>query len=118
MITIYHNPRCTKSCAALARLQEYAQENDVQLCLRTYLQETPDEAEIHRLLNQLGVKSAREMMRTGEAVYQEQHLDKADEDALIAAMVAYPILIERPIVVYGGKAVIARPLDHLERLLP
>ena len=82
-----------------------------------YLDDTPSRAELERVLVLLGTDDPRAMMRTGESVYKEQNLAAADRDALLDAMVAHPILIERPIVIRGDRAVIARPPEKLLDLL-
>ena len=108
-ITIYHNPRCSKSRQTLQLLQENGVEPEVVL----YLETPPDRAQLKQLLSQLGI-AARDLLRTGEAAYKELNLkDPAlDEDALIEAMVAHPKLIERPIVVRGKRAVLGRPPEN------
>jgi arsenate reductase len=105
-VTIYHNPRCSKSRQTLQLLQEKGIEPAVTL----YLETPPDAATVKDLLAKLGFKGARELMRTKEAVYKERGLkDVTDEAALIQAMADHPILIERPIVVAGDKARLGRP---------
>ncbi|MGH2687166.1 MAG: ArsC/Spx/MgsR family protein, partial [Actinomycetota bacterium] len=74
-------------------------------------------SEIERVLGLLGEDDPRAMMRTGEAVYKELGLADADRDQLLDAMVAHPILIERPIVIRGDRAVIARPPERLHEIL-
>ncbi|KGI77423.1 arsenate reductase (glutaredoxin) [Oleiagrimonas soli] len=113
-IRILHNPRCSKSRATLALLREHGVEPDV--CL--YLDTPPDAAELDRILRALDLQP-RELMRTGEAVYAEQRLDDPalDREALIAAMVAHPILIERPIVLKGSRAAVGRPPENVLSLL-
>ena len=112
MIRIYHNSRCSKSRATLALLEG----REVEVV--NYLDTPPDAAELGQLLKLLGIP-ARQLLRSGEAVYKE--LGLADpmhgDDALIAAMVAHPILIERPIVVANGKAVIGRPPEAVLAIL-
>ncbi len=103
-LTIWHNPRCTKSRQTLALLQE----NGHQPAVRLYLVDPPNEAEIVAVRNALGV-TADAMMRKGEKLFRELGLREASEAELIAAMVANPILIERPIVMNDGKAAIGRP---------
>jgi arsenate reductase len=114
MIRIYHNNRCSKSRATLALLQEHADEVEVI----NYLDTPPDTTELTGLLKQLGM-TARQLLRTGEAEYAELGLDSPslDDHALIAAMVAHPRLIERPIVVANGKAVIGRPPESVLAIL-
>jgi len=103
-MTIWHNPRCSKSREALAVLQDAGH----QPAVRLYLKDTPSAAEIIALRNALGV-TADEMMRKGEKLFRELGLGTATEDALIDAMAAHPILIERPVLINAGKAVIGRP---------
>ena len=112
--TIYHNPRCSKSRAALDLLRERGIEPKVVL----YLQQTPDAAEIDALLGLLGM-APRELMRTKEGAYAANALDdpSLDRQALVAALVAHPELMERPIVVRGQRAVLARPAERLLELL-
>jgi len=104
-ITIWHNPRCSKSREALAILDENAQEKEVY----KYLQEMPSEEQIKGILAMLEIQ-ARELMRTKEDIYKELDLKNTeDETLLIKAMVQHPKLIERPIVIKGTKAIIGRP---------
>lgn len=113
-LTIYHNPRCSKSRQTLALIEEAGAEHDIV----RYLEDTLSADDIKTLLSKLGFDSARQLMRRGEAAYKEQGLAKIDdEEALIAAMVAEPKLIERPIVVKGGKAVLGRPPENVNDLL-
>ena len=113
-ITIFHNPRCSKSRATLALLQEKGIEPDIRL----YLDNPPGEAELADILALLG-KSPRELMRKGEAEYRAQGLadDSLDDAALIAAMAATPKLIERPIVLANGRAAIGRPPESVLDIL-
>lgn len=113
-VTIYHNPRCSKSRQTLALLEE----RGIAPRVVRYLETPPDAAELKRVLGLLGL-SARDLLRTGEAAYKENGLaDPAlDEDALIAAMVADPILIQRPIVISGETARIGRPPDAVLEIL-
>lgn len=105
MLTIYHNPRCSKSRETLELIKE---NTNKQINIIEYLKDPIDQATIERLLTLLGC-SAVEMMRVKEAEFKEQNLKGADDKTLIAAMVATPKLIERPIVTDGNKAVIGRP---------
>ena len=112
-IKIYHNPRCSKSRNTLALLEEQGVDAEVV----KYLETPPNKEELKALLKILGM-TARELMRTKEEVYKELGLkDVVDEEALIEAMVANPKLIERPIVVKDGKAVIGRPIENVVELL-
>jgi len=114
MITVYHNPRCSKSRETLA-LVEAAGHTPVVV---DYLKTPPDAATLKRLLKALGI-SARELLRRKEAEYAELGLDDdgLSEAELIRAMVAHPRLIERPIVVRGARAVIGRPPERVLELL-
>jgi arsenate reductase len=114
MVRIYHNTRCSKSRATLALLEQHVGTYEVI----NYLDTPPSAAELGMLLDQLGM-TARELLRTGEAEYQSLGLDDPalDDATLIAAMVAHPKLIERPIVVVNGKAVIGRPPEAVLAIL-
>lgn len=113
-MTLYHNPRCSKSRAALELLEARGLEPRVV----RYLETPPSAAELRALLAKLGY-GARQLLRSGEEEYQTLNLaDPAlDDDALIAAMVAHPRLIERPILVAGDKAVVGRPPERVLELL-
>ena len=113
-VTIYHNPRCSKSRQTLTLLQEQGIEPEVVL----YLETPPDTDTLKSLLSQLGM-GARELLRKGEQEFKENNLkDSAlSEDELIAAMVSHPKLIERPIVVNKGQARIGRPPESVLEIL-
>ena len=112
--TIYHNPRCSKSRQTLALLEE----RGISPRVVDYLKTPPSAAELKAILKKLGLRP-RDLMRKGEPLYAELGLKDRDldDDALIALMVANPILIERPIVVSGGKAAIGRPPESVIRIL-
>ncbi len=113
MVRIYHNPRCSKSRQTLALLQE----NGVEPEVVEYLKSSPTETEIRDLLAKLGL-GAIDIVRKGEKVFKELGLTReSGNDALIAAMVANPILIERPIVVKGDKAALGRPPEAVLEIL-
>ena len=114
MVRIYHNNRCSKSRATLALLEQRGDPVEVI----NYLDTPPSAHELATLLKQLGMR-ARELLRSGEAEYQAMGLDDPalDEATLIAAMVAHPKLIERPIVVANGKAVLGRPPEAVLAIL-
>lgn len=114
-ITIYHNARCSKSRDTLALLQAQG----IAPAVVAYLDAPPDAATLRALLAKLGMPDARQLMRRGEAEFKELNLaDPAlTQDALIAAMVAHPKLIERPIVVNGDKAAIGRPPEKVLGIL-
>jgi arsenate reductase len=111
--TIYHNPRCSKSRQTLEILEN--QGADIHIV--RYLDTPLDNATLSTLLDKLGL-SARQLMRKGEDVYKELNLDDPElsEAQLVQAMVDYPRLIERPIVVHEGKAVIGRPPERVLEL--
>ena len=112
-VTVYHNPRCSKSRAGLALLEE----NGAQVCVRKYLEDAPSIDELRAAQSALGLPPI-EMMRTGEKRFKELGLAKTspDED-LIRAMAENPILIERPLAIAGDKAAIGRPPENLLTLL-
>ncbi len=114
MISIYHNPRCSKSRLTLALLEEQGINPDVIL----YLETPPDEKTLAEVLGKLGI-SARQLLRKGEDAYRENNLadESLTEQQLISAMVAHPKLIERPIVVNGDKAAIGRPPELVLEIL-
>lgn len=113
-VTIYHNPRCSKSRQTLALLQQEGENPTIV----EYLATPPDAATLRDILTRLGL-SPRDIMRKKEAPYKELELadDSLGDDALIAAMVANPILIERPIVVTHDKAAIGRPPENVLKIL-
>ena len=113
-VTLYHNPRCSKSRAALKLLGEHGVEPEIV----EYLKTPPDEAALRALLDKLGLEP-RALMRRNEAAYKEQGLDDPSlgRDDLIRAMVAHPKLIERPILIQGDRAVIGRPPERVLELL-
>nr|WP_139810933.1 arsenate reductase (glutaredoxin) [Pantoea cypripedii] len=107
MVTIYHNPRCSKSRETLALLQQQGVQPEVVL----YLETPPDVATLKTLLKQLGMNSARELMRRKEDLYKSLALANPDlsEDQLLQALADNPKLIERPIVINGEQARLGRP---------
>lgn len=115
MLTIYHNPRCSKSRETLELIKQHS--NDIAII--EYLKTPPSAAELSTLLTKLGI-SARELLRTKEDEYQQLGLSDTalSEQQLIDAMVKQPKLIERPIVVNGDKAAIGRPVENVLTILP
>ena len=104
-VTIWHNPRCSKSREALKLLEE----QNAEIEIFKYLDEEITKEDIKNLLKMIGAKP-RDIMRTKEAIYKELGLqDVADDEKLIEAMVEHHKLIERPIVIKGDKAVLGRP---------
>lgn len=114
MITLYHNPRCSKSRQALELLEA---RGETPVVVR-YLETPPDATTLRRLLQALGLP-ARALLRSGEEEYTTLGLDNPglDEEALIAAMVAHPRLIERPVAIRDGRAVVGRPPERVLELL-
>ncbi len=113
MIEYWHNPRCSKSRAGLALLEE----NGAPVEVRKYLENAPSVDELRAVLTKLGVPPLA-MMRTGEKIFKELGLTKTSSDeALIQAMADHPILIERPLAIAGDKAAIGRPPETLLDLL-
>ena len=113
-ITIYHNPRCSKSRQTLALLEEHKVSPEIVL----YLETPPDAKQLKALIGKLGI-DPRELLRTSEAAYKDMKLaDKSlSDEAIIEAMVKAPILIQRPIVVKGETAVLGRPPENVLSLL-
>lgn len=109
-IQIYHNPRCSKSRQTLALLEE----KDVTPEVRLYLDETPTKEEVQTLLKKLSL-SPREILRKSEPDYKANNLsDKTlSDEQLLDAIVKFPKLLERPIVVNGNKAAIGRPPENV-----
>ena len=113
-VTIYHNPRCSKSRQTLALLES----RDIAPTVVEYLDDPPAASELRRILGLLKM-APRDLMRRQEEPYRKLKLDdpKLTEAALIQAMVENPILIERPIVVADGKAAIGRPPEAVLKIL-
>jgi arsenate reductase len=112
-ITLYHNPRCSKSRQALALLQEQG----LEPTLRLYLDVAPSISELEHLLTLLNT-SPRELIRDNEALYQELGLDQPLSDAeLLRQLAAHPSLLQRPIAISGQRAVIARPPELVLEIL-
>ncbi len=113
MISIYHNPRCRKSREGLAIVEASGKPYKVI----PYLNEVPTKNELKNLVKQLGMKPIA-MIRTNETLWKEHYKGKdLSEDDILEAMVSFPKLIERPIVVYGDKAIIGRPPEKIIDLL-
>lgn len=112
-ITVYHNSRCSKSRCAL----EFLQEKNIDFDVIEYLKDVPTKAQLEALITQLGIKPL-ELIRTSEEEFKTNFKGKVlSDDEWIDAMVKFPKLIERPIVVKNGKAVIARPTERINELL-
>jgi len=112
--TIWHNPRCSKSRQALAVLTG----NNCEPVIREYLKDVPSEQELLRVLKLLKI-SPIDICRQGESVFKSLKISEmCDNQAIISAIVANPILIERPIIIKDNEAaVIARPMENLEKII-
>ncbi len=113
-VTLYHNPRCSKSRATLALLEKA----NVELEIVEYLKHPPSAEKLDRILTLLNM-GPRDLMRRNEAPYRELGLDddNLNRDALIAAVVAHPILMQRPVVLANGRAAIGRPPERVLEIL-
>ncbi len=113
-ITIYHNPRCSKSRETLQLLRD----NGIEPQIREYLKDVPDAAELKDVLAALGI-DARALLRTKEKEYRELGLDDPalSDEQVIAGMIECPKLIERPIVIREGRARIGRPPESVMEIL-
>ena len=113
MITIYHNPRCTKSREGLCELELLNEPFEI----RTYLENPFTKEELIDVINKLGIKPI-ELVRTKESIWVENYKGKVlSDEEIIDAMLSNPRLIERPIVVKENKAVIARPKENINKIL-
>ena len=113
MITLWHNPRCSKSRQALALLEDAG----ADVTVRRYLVDQPSRSEIEHVLTLLGLPASA-VLRTGEKVYKDLALGTVDdESALIDAMTDNPILIERPIAIHLDRAEIGRPPENVLKVL-
>lgn len=111
--TLYHNPRCSKSRDALKLLQEKGVDVDVVL----YMEKPPSVAELKKIVGQLGIE-AKQLLRTKEAEYKALNLqNETQEKVILEAMHAHPKLMERPILIADGKAVLGRPPENILSLL-
>lgn len=108
--TIYHNPKCSKSRAALALLES----RGIHPRIVHYLDEPPTATELARILDGLGIEP-RDLMRHDEPEYAELNLDNPalGRAALIAAMASHPRLIQRPIIIANGKVIVGRPPERV-----
>lgn len=114
-VKIYHNPRCTKSRQTLKLLEEKEDQSNIEVI--KYLETPPSEDELRDILDKLGLTAA-ELVRKGEQVWKDDFRDRSlSEDELIKIMVENPKLIERPVVVKDGKAVLGRPPENVMLIL-
>lgn len=111
--SVFFNPECSNCRTAAAILEE----RGVDAEYIRYLETSPTRADLEAVLVKLGTDDPRDIVRAKEPVYAELNLDAADRDQLLDAMVAHPILIQRPIVIHGDRAIVARPPERLLELL-
>ncbi len=111
-VTIWHNPRCGNSRGALERIRAAG----IEPVIRDYLTDVPSEAELRAVLRDAGLR-ASELVRAKETLFAELGLVGADEDALIAEMLAHPLLINRPVVITDKGTALCRPPEKVEALL-
>lgn len=111
-VEVLFNPRCSKCRQALELLSARGEEP----VLRQYLEHPLERAELESWLAALGTDDPRAMLRSKESVYGELGLESADRERLLTAMQEHPILVERPVVRRGDRAVVARPPERLETL--
>lgn len=113
MIQIYHNPRCGKSRNCLA----FVTEKETEVTIIKYLENPPSEKEIREVLQKLNFKPIQ-LVRTKESIWIENYKNKTlTDDAIIQAMAEHPILIERPIVIKGDKAIIGRIPEEVAQFI-
>ncbi len=112
-VSVYFNPACSNCRTAQGLLVERGVDADYV----RYLEQAPSREELERVLRLLGTDDPRDMIRTKEPEYAELGLESAGRDQLLDAMAAHPVLIQRPIVIRGDRAVIARPPERLLELL-
>jgi arsenate reductase len=120
MLTIYHNPRCSKSREALALSVAFAAQHGLELNVIDYQKTALSRAqlaELHQLLQSEGAVSVRAMVRDNEDEYSELQLSQADDARLLDALASHPKLLQRPIVRFGQRAVIARPPELVQAIL-
>lgn len=110
---VYFNPKCGTCRTVDGVLKEHGIEAEYV----RYLDQPPDRIELEGLMLLLGINDPREMMRAKEPVYSELGLDTADRETLLGAIMKHPVLLERPILVRGDRAVIARPAERALELL-
>ncbi len=115
-VIIWHNTRCRKSREGFKLLDTIAGEKGVEIEVRDYLKNPPEPQELKQVLQMMG-KSPRDILRKQEKIWKEQFKGKEHtDDELIALMSENPKLIERPVVIYKGKAVLGRPAENIKNL--
>src|SRR5689334_17986642 len=112
MVTIYHNPKCSKSRETLKLLRDCGIEPRVI----EYLKTPPSKSELEQLIKMLGLRP-HDLVRRKEAAYKSAKLDNASDSEVLRAMTEHPVLIERPIVVNGNKAALGRPPENILKIL-
>ena len=115
MITIYHNPKCSKSRETLAITQELAEQHHLDVKIVEYLKTPPTQVQLSELQRLLGCPVA-DMVRSNEEEYAALNLAQADDAAILAAIAETPKLLQRPIVVHDNRAVIGRPPERVREL--
>ncbi|MCH8617802.1 ArsC/Spx/MgsR family protein [Undibacterium sp. TS12] len=113
MITIYHNPRCSKSRDTLALVQTIADEQSLPLHIIDYQKTVPGIADLRAIMAALGTRDVQSILRSNEDEYSSLQLQDADMATALAAIVSHPRLLQRPIVTYQNKAAIGRPPEHV-----
>lgn len=115
MVKVWHNNRCGKSRDAI----KYMQENKIDFEIVEYLKNNFTKDDLQEVINMLGISDVRDMLRSKEKEYKEHNLkdNSLSQDEIIDIVVANPKLVERPIVINGHKAVIARPLEKIEKVI-
>lgn len=120
MLIIYHNPRCSKSRGALVQVQQFAAQHQLDLEIVDY-QKTPlnlvQLTELHQLLQVGAPCSVRDMVRANEALFDTLSLQQANDGSLLQALATHPQLLQRPIVRFNNRALIARPPELLDNFL-
>ena len=111
--SVFFNPECGSCRTAQGILEE----RGIEVDYIRYLENSPSRADLEDVLRKLGTDDPRDIVREKEPVYLELNLEQADRDQLLDAMVAHPILIQRPIVIHGDRAIVARPPERLLELL-
>jgi arsenate reductase len=111
--TVYFNPACSKCRTVEGILAD----RGVAATIVRYLDTPPTVDELRSLMGLLGIDDPRAMMRTAEPVYRQLGLEKGTPEELLSAVATHPVLLERPIVVHNGRAVIARPPERLLEIL-
>ena len=114
-VTIWHNPRCSKSRETLALVEKRFPDETIEI--RRYLDDPPSKEEIEEAIEQLGLDSVRGLARTKEALFKELSLTDATDPELVNALADHPKLIERPVVFFNGSAVIGRPPQNVDLLI-